>query len=110
VQRQQAIHPFTLVLAPKPHQEDIDAINICILQMCINYQPLNAVTHTYLFPIHCCCNTLEGFAEFDGPIHLITLGAMQGFHQIKVKASSKKNRPFGAQQMQIYIQGHPLDP
>ena len=84
----------SLVLAPKPHQEDIDDIDEYIWRMCVNYRPLNAVTRPYLFPIPRCLDALEGFAEAQGPIWFMTLDAMQGFHQIAVDPQSQEKLAF----------------
>ncbi len=43
---------FKAVLAPKPHQEQVEKIGDFVWRFCVNYVPLNSVTHIIAYPSH----------------------------------------------------------
>jgi hypothetical protein len=45
---------FKALLVPKPHQEHVRYINNFIWRFCVNYIPLNQVTHPVAYPIPRC--------------------------------------------------------
>ncbi len=73
------------LLAPKSHQEDVHNINNFVWYLCINYIPLNMVTHVIAYPIPCCGSAIN--LDFgQSKIHLL-MDTPQGYHQIQVKPS-----------------------
>ena len=73
-----------IVLAPKPHQEDIVDIEDFVWRFCISYRKLNALTLPFKVPIPSCADAIEDLGSHDGQLHFITLDAGSGFHQITV--------------------------
>ena len=45
---------FKALLAAKPHQEHVINIEDFVWCFCMNYIPLNGVTHVIAYPIPCC--------------------------------------------------------
>ena len=74
-----------ILLAPKPHQEEVTSIDDFIWRLCVSYRALNAVTKSFTFPIPRCAESIEDFGDSNGPIFFITLDARQGYHQIAVR-------------------------
>ena len=54
---------FKALLAPKPHQEHIKNIEDFVCCFCVNYIPLNGVTHVIAYPIPRCDTAV--FVEFS---------------------------------------------
>ena len=40
-----------IVLAPKPHQEDVENIDDFVWRMCVSYRALNKITCPFEYPI-----------------------------------------------------------
>jgi hypothetical protein len=49
---------FKALLAPKPHQEHVQNIDNFVRCFCVNYIPLNGVTHIIAYPIPHCDSTV----------------------------------------------------
>ena len=83
-----------LVLAPKPHQEDVTDITQFVWRMCVNYRHLNRVTKPYRFPIPRCHESIQDFGDSHGAIYTIALDAFSGFHQIACTDNAKDKLAF----------------
>ena len=73
-----------IVLAPKPHQEEVEDIADFIWRMCVSYRALNKVTKLFLYPIGRCDDAVENLGDGAGRLYFITLDCAQGYHQIRV--------------------------
>ena len=74
-----------IVLATKPHQEDINAIRKFVCRMCVPYRRLNTVKKLYEYPISH-CNMAITIMELSSPgIYFIMLGSKKGYNQIAVR-------------------------
>lgn len=85
-----------IVLAPKPHQENVKEIEDLIWRMCVSYRSLNKVTNPFEFPIGRCDAAIEDVGDGSGKIYFISLDAAQGYHQIKVRHADKHKLAFFA--------------
>jgi hypothetical protein len=56
----------SIVLAAKPHQEDIVNIEDFIWRLCISYRRLNQVTLPFEYPIPRCADALDNFGDSAG--------------------------------------------
>ncbi len=83
---------FKAVLAPKPHQEHICNIGNFVWRFCVNYIPLNLVTHIIVYPIPRCNSAV--FIEFGNGIWLWLFDALSGYHQLAVALSSQDKLAF----------------
>ena len=72
-----------IVLAPKPHQEDIKNIDDYIWRFCISYIALNLITRVINYPIPRCNNTF--MYDFGTACFFILLDTYSGYHQIPLK-------------------------
>jgi hypothetical protein len=81
-----------IVLAPKPHQEEVLEISDFIWRFCISYIALNQVTKVISYYIPRCDDAVEnGF----GKARLFNMmDACSGFHQIRMEPSSSKKTAF----------------
>ena len=84
----------SIVLAPKPHQEDVTDITKYKWRMCISYRALNARTLPFQNPIPRCLDANENLGDATGRLHFISLDAHQGFHQIAVRALDQEKLAF----------------
>ena len=75
-----------IVLAAKPHQENINDIREFVWRMCVSYRGINKVTELYEYPIHRCDMAITIMELGSTGIFFITVDAIQGYHQIAVKA------------------------
>ena len=73
-----------IVLAPKPHQEDIDDISDFVWRMCVSYRALNKITRPFQYPIGRCDDAIENLGDGAGMLFFISLDCAQGYHQIRV--------------------------
>ena len=55
-----------VVLAPKPHQEDVENIEDFVWRMCVSYRKLNSVTLPFEYPIPRCDDAIEDFGDSAG--------------------------------------------
>ena len=85
-----------IVLAAKPHQEDINEIDKFIWQMCVSYRALNRITKPFTFPIAKCDDSIHVLGEGSIVIYIITLDACQGYHQVAVRLGDQEKLAFFA--------------
>ncbi len=81
-----------VVLAPKPHQEEILEISDFIWRFCISYIALNQVTKVISYYIPRCDDAVEN--GFGNARFFNMMDACSGFHQIKMEHSSSKKTAF----------------
>ena len=60
-----------IVLAPKPHQEEIENIEDCIWRLCVSYCALNKVTKLFCYPIGRCNDVVENLGDGVGRLYFI---------------------------------------
>ena len=75
-----------IVLAPKPHQENITDIDEFIWRFCISYVALNLVTLIISYPIPRCDDAVMN--EFGTAKFFILIDAYSGYHQIAMATCS----------------------
>ena len=73
-----------IVLAPKPHQEQITNITDFVWRMCISYCKLNAITLPFEYTIPRCDDAIDDLGECHGRLYFISLDTCSGYHQISV--------------------------
>jgi hypothetical protein len=85
---------FKVLLAAKPHQEHVRCIDDFVCRFCMNYIPLNSVTHLIAYPIPRCDSAVHNkFGQgkwrwmFDLPM---------GYHQLAVAPASQEKLAFQA--------------
>jgi hypothetical protein len=83
---------FKMLLAPKPHQEHVRNINNFVWRFCVNYIPLNGVTHVIAYPIPRC--DLAAFNEFGQGGWMWMFDAPMGYHQLAVALASQEKFAF----------------
>ena len=93
---------FPIVLAPKPHQEEVVKIDDYIWRMCVSYQGLNRVTKIFAYPISRCDSSIEDMGDHIWILFFISLDAKQGYHQVKVKESDKEKLAFYGPNNKMY--------
>jgi hypothetical protein len=81
-----------IVLAPKPHQEEVLEISDFIWRFCISYIALNQVTKVISYYIPRCDDAVEN--GFGNARLFNMMDACSGFHQIKMEPSSSKKTAF----------------
>jgi hypothetical protein len=81
-----------IVLAPKPHQEEILEISDFIWRFCISYIALNQVTKVISYYIPRCDDAVEN--GFGNARFFNMMDACSGFHQIRMEHSSSKKTAF----------------
>ena len=69
-----------IVLAPKPHQEQINDIKDFIWRMCVSYRGLNKVTNPFEYPIGRCDAAIEDLGDGSGFLYFISLDCAQGYN------------------------------
>ena len=85
-----------IVLAAKPHQEQVTHIDDFVWRMCVSYRGLNAVTLPFAYPIPRCDDAIMIFNVGGEKVYLITVDAKQGYHQVAVKPSDVEKLAFFA--------------
>ena len=85
-----------IVLAQKPHQEDIKNIEDFIWRMCVFYRRLNGVTKPFKFPIPRYNDAIIILDYGAGKIWIISPDACQGYHQILVREADREKLTFFA--------------
>ena len=86
-----------IILAPKPHQEDITNIDDFIWRMCVSYRRLNSVTLPFEYPIPGCEDAINDFGDSAGKLYFISLDARSGYHQITVRQCDQEKLAFFSQ-------------
>lgn len=86
----------SIVLAPKPHQEDVMDISKFKWRMCVSYRALNSKTLPFEYPIPRCIDAIENLGDASGRLYFISLDARQGFHQILVHLEDQDKLAFFA--------------
>ena len=85
-----------IVLAAKPHQENITNIEDFIWRMCVSYRGLNAVTKPFTYPIQRCDDSIITLEQGTFRIYQISADADSGYHQVAVEKSSQDKLAFFA--------------
>jgi hypothetical protein len=80
------------ILAPKPHQEGVINIFNFVWRFCINYAPLNQITHVIPYPIPRC--NLAIFLSFGTANWFWMWDTPQGYHQICIAHESQEKLAF----------------
>ena len=87
----------SIVLAPKPHQEDVHCIDDFIWRLCVSYRSLNSVTLPFRIPIPVCNDALDRIGTIKHrhlSLYLLTLiPVIIRFHALVVLLI---NLPFSA--------------
>ena len=83
-----------VVLAQKPHQEYINAIENFIWRMCVSYRQLNAFTKPFQFPIPRCDDSITILGCGAVTIYIISLDTRRGYHQVSVRVSVQEKLAF----------------
>jgi hypothetical protein len=83
-----------VVLAPKPHQEDVEHVSDFIWRMCVSYGRLNSVTLPFKYPIPRCEDAIDDFGNSVGKLFFISLDARSGYHQVAVRACDQDKLAF----------------
>ena len=83
-----------IVLAPKPHQEDVENIDDFVWRMCVSYRALNKITRPFEYPIGRCDDAVEDLGDGAGRIYFITIDCAQGYHQIRIWGKDQENSIF----------------
>jgi hypothetical protein len=80
-----------IVLAPKPHQENIDDIKDFIWCMCVSVQHMNRCTKLFTFPIPRCADAIEDLGKLERLLlWFISLNCRQGFHHISIRYADQE--------------------
>ncbi len=82
---------FKALLAPKLHQEQVCNIEDFVWRFCVNYIPLNQVTHQIAYPIPHCDTAAE--TDFGGS-YIWLFDAHMSYHQILVSKETQKKLAF----------------
>ena len=86
-----------IVLAPKPHQEEVTDINKFVWRMCVSYRKLNSITEPFEYPIPRCDDAVSILGLQAGEhLYFISLDAKQGYHQILVRKADREKLAFFA--------------
>ena len=87
----------SIVLAPKPHQEDVHSIDDFIWRLCVSYRSLNSVTLPFRIPIPVCNDALDRIGTIKHrQLFFISFDANSGYHQIScTRRASDKLAFFG---------------
>jgi hypothetical protein len=83
---------FKALLAPKPHQEHVKNIDNFVWHFCVNYIPLNGITHVIAYPIPRCNSAV--FVKFSMGRFIWMFDAPMGYHQLAVAAASQEKLAF----------------
>jgi hypothetical protein len=83
-----------VVLAPKPHQEEVEKIEDFIWRMCCSYRKVNGLTLPFEYPIPRCEDAIEDFGDSAGKVLFISLDARSGYHQIAVRECDQDKLAF----------------
>jgi hypothetical protein len=74
-----------VVLAPKPHQEDVTNVEDFIWRKCVSCRKLNSVTLPFEHPAPRCEDAIDDFGNSAGKLFFISLDARSGYHQIAAR-------------------------
>jgi hypothetical protein len=95
-----------VVLAPKPHQEDILNIADFIWCMFVLYCRLNSITLPFEYPILCCKDAIDDFGDSVGKLFFISLDIRSGYHQLAVYACDQDKLAFFSPNNKKYTLQH----
>ena len=84
----------SIVLAAKPHQEQVTDINEFVWRMCVSYRRLNQVTLPFEYPIPRCDDAIDDFGDSNGRLYFISLDNKTGYHQIGVRYADQSKLAF----------------
>jgi hypothetical protein len=102
------IHPCkgpwgsSIVLAAKPHQEQVTDIADFVWRMCVSYRKLNQVTLPFEYPIPHCDDAINNFGDSAGRLYFIALDNKTGYHQIRVLPEDQEKLAFFAPNHEKY--------
>ena len=83
-----------IVLAPKPHQEEITDIKDFVWRMYVSYRALNKVTAPFEYHIGRCDDAIENLGDGAGKLYFISIDYAQGYHQIRVWCQDQEKLSF----------------
>ena len=83
-----------IVLAPKPHQEEVDNLEDFVWQMCVSYRALNRISKPFGYPIGICNDAVENLGDGAGVLYFISIDCAQGYHQIQVYEKDQEKLVF----------------
>ena len=83
---------FKVLLAPKPQQEHVIDINDFVWRLCVNYIPLNSVTHIIAYPIPRCDYAVGN--TFGSGNLMWSFDAPHGYHQLRVSECTREKLDF----------------
>ena len=92
-----------IVLAQKPHQENITNIAGFIWGMCVSYRRLHAITKPFQFPIPRCDDAIIILGDGADKNWIISLDARQGYYQIIVQMVDREKIAFFAPNDKKYV-------
>ena len=84
----------SIVLAAKPHQENVKEIDNFVWRMCVSYRKLNSITKPFEFPIPRCDDAIAIIDTGSQFIWIISLDARQGYHQVRVRMVDREKLAF----------------
>ena len=93
----------SIVLAAKPHQEQVTNIDEFVWRMCVSYRRLNQVTLPFEYPIPRCDDAIDNFGDSNGRLHFISLDNKTGYHQIGVRFANQDKLAFFGPDGKKYI-------
>jgi hypothetical protein len=102
------IHPCkgpwgsSIVLAAKPHQEQVTNIADFVWRMCVSYRKLNQVTLPFEYPIPRCDDAIDNFGDSAGRLYFIALDNKTRYHQIRVRPEDQEKLAFFAPNHEKY--------
>ena len=83
-----------VVLAPKPHQEEVTNIEDFVWRVCVSCRKLNGVTLPFEHPIPRCEDAIDNFGASAGKRFFMSLDARSGYHQIAVRCCDQDKLAF----------------
>ena len=92
----------SIVLAAKPHQENIQKVDDFIWIMFVYYRKLNGIIKPFEFPIPRFDNAISTVGAVLNKIWIISLDVRQGYHQISVCRVYREKLAFFAPDNQKY--------
>ena len=102
---------FSIVLAAKPHQEQVTNIDEFVWCMCVSYRQLNQVTLQFEYLIPRCNDAINNFSDSNGRLYFISLDNKTGYHQIGVCcADQTKLASFGPDRKKYTFSMMPFGP
>ena len=103
----------SIILAAKPHQEQVINVDEFVWRMCVSYRRLNQVTLPFEYPAipRRCDNAINNFGDSNGRLYFISLDNKTGYDQIGVRfADQTKLAFFGTDGMKYTFSMMPFGP